>query len=145
MRRNSFLHKIGLANSPLCTFCKQESESLEHLLIICSCTKSFWSDFLTWSNQLNISLRDLSDSDILFVSYVHQLEKKLMIQITKLPIRKVNGKSFSYSAVVVRIKMQKKLISYFIVVIVPKQSLCQPLFMYSRKCILCTCSSILLV
>ena len=62
-----------------------------------------------------------------------------------LPIRKVNGKSFSYSAVVVRIKMQKKkLISYFIVVIVPKQSLCQPLFMYSRKCILCTCSSILL-
>ena len=28
---NSF-HKIGLANSPLCTFCKQESESLEHLL-----------------------------------------------------------------------------------------------------------------
>ena len=78
MRRNSFLHKIGLANSPLCTFCKQESESLEHLLIICSCTKSFWSDFITWSNQLNISLRDLSDSDILFVSYVHQLEKKLM-------------------------------------------------------------------
>ena len=63
---NSFLHKIGLANSPLCTFCKQESESLEHLLIICSCTKSFWSDFVTWSNQLNISLRDLSDSDILF-------------------------------------------------------------------------------
>ena len=35
--------------------------------------------------------------------------------------------------------------SYFIVVIVPKQSLCQPLFMYGRKCILCTCSSILLV
>ena len=116
---NSFLHKIGLANSPLCTFCKEEGESLEHLLIICSCTKSFWSDFITWSNQLNISLRDLSDSDILFgfwqrkedylfinhmlvlakqhiyecrnkctypsftiflnkVSYVHQLEKKLM-------------------------------------------------------------------
>ena len=62
---NSFLYKIGLANSPLCTFCKQESESLEHLLIICSCTKSFWSDFITWSNQLNIFLRDLPDSDIL--------------------------------------------------------------------------------
>ena len=41
--------------------------------------------------------------------------------------------------------MQKKLMSYFIVVIVPKQSLCQPLFMYVRKCILCTCGSILLV
>ena len=43
------------------------------------------------------------------VSYVHQLEKKLMIQITNSPIREVNGKSFSYSAVVVRIIMQKNL------------------------------------
>ena len=60
---NSFLYKIGLANSPLCKFCKQESKSLEHLLIICSCTKSFWLDFITWSNQLNIFLRDLTDSD----------------------------------------------------------------------------------
>ena len=40
---------------------------------------------------------------------------------------------------------KKKLISYFIVVIVAKQSLYQPLFMYSRKCNLCTCSSSLLV
>ena len=54
---NSFLYKIGLANSPLCTFCKHESESLEHLFI----TSSF-----TWSNQLNIILRDLSESDIRF-------------------------------------------------------------------------------
>ena len=57
------------------------------------------------------------------VSYVHQLEKKLMNSNNKVA----------------------DLISYFIVVIVPKQSLYQPLFMYSRKCILCTCSSILLV
>ena len=60
------LNFISLANSPLCMFCKQESESLGHLFIICSCTKSFWLDFITWSNQLNIFLRDLSDSDILF-------------------------------------------------------------------------------
>ena len=140
---NSFLYKLGLA-----TFCKQESESLEHLLMRYSCTKSFWSVFFTWINQLNIFLRDFSDRDILFgfwqrkedylftnhmlvlakqriyecrnkctypsftiflnkVSYVHQLEKKLMNSNNKLPIRKVNRKSFSYSAVVVRINMQK--------------------------------------
>ena len=29
MATNSFLYKIGLANSPLCTFCEQKSESLE--------------------------------------------------------------------------------------------------------------------
>ena len=41
--------------------------------------------------------------------------------------------------------MKKKLISYFVEEIVPKQSLCHPLFMYSRESILRTCSSILLV
>ena len=63
---NSFLYKIGLANSPSCTFCKQESESLQHLFIMCSLRVGLRSDFLTLSNQLNRILRDLSDSDILF-------------------------------------------------------------------------------
>ena len=35
------------------------------------------------------------------------LEKTLMNSNNKLPIRKVHGKSISYSAVVVRIKIQK--------------------------------------
>ena len=39
------------------------------------------------------------------------LEKKLINSNNKLPIRKVHGKSFSYSAVVVRIKYKK---SYFL-------------------------------
>ena len=149
---NSFLYKIGLANSPLCTFCKQESESLEHLLITCSCTKSFWSDFITWSHQLNIFLRDLSDSDILFglwqrredclfinhmlvlakqhiyecrnkctypsftiflikVSYLDKLTSKLITvtvrQLEKKLMNSNNKVADHYSAVVVRIKMQK--------------------------------------
>ena len=29
-----FLHKIGLAPSPLCTFCEREIESIEHLLTL---------------------------------------------------------------------------------------------------------------
>ena len=48
------------------------------------------------------------------VRYVHQLQSgNLRNQITKLPIRKVNGKIFSYSTVVARIKIQKNFISYF--------------------------------
>ena len=38
---NMFLHKIGLAPSPLCTFCKRESESFEHLLIKCDYSSKF--------------------------------------------------------------------------------------------------------
>ena len=103
----------------------------------------------TWSNQLNIFLRGLSDRDTLIgfwqrkedylfinhmlvlaeqhiyeclnkctypsftifflnkVSYVHQLEKKLMNSNNKVAYQESKWKSFSYSAVVVRIKMQK--------------------------------------
>ena len=41
------------------------------------------------------------------VSYVHQLEKKLMNSNNKVAYQESKWKSFSYSAVVVRIKMQK--------------------------------------
>ena len=44
---NSFLYKIGLIASPLCTFCGLESESLEHLLISCPFTNMFWLDFIS--------------------------------------------------------------------------------------------------
>ena len=43
------------------------------------------------------------------VSYVYQLETKLMYLSNKVAEQEKNGKSFSYSAVVARIKMQKNL------------------------------------
>ena len=44
-------------------------------------------------------------------------------EIEKLSIRKVNGKSFSYFAVIVRIKIQKILCPTFVIVVtVPKYS-----------------------
>ena len=42
------------------------------------------------------------------VSYVHQLEKKLMNSNNKVADQESKWESFSYSAVVVRIRMQKK-------------------------------------
>ena len=63
---NSFLHKIGLIASPLCTFCGLESKSLEHLLISCSFTSDFWLDFIDWCRNANIVLEELSDIDKLF-------------------------------------------------------------------------------
>ena len=41
---NKFLLKIGLVSSFLCTFCKRESESIEHLLIECDYSNKFWQD-----------------------------------------------------------------------------------------------------
>ena len=62
---NSFLSKIGLITSPLCTFGEQENESLEHLFITCSYTTSFWLDFICWCKKINIDLEELSNTDIL--------------------------------------------------------------------------------
>lgn len=63
---NSFLHKIGLIASPLCSFCHAESESLEHLFISCSFTQSFWLEFICWCKNMGIILEELSQTDKLF-------------------------------------------------------------------------------
>ena len=45
---NSFLFKIHLVDSDLCTFCNTEKETLEHLFYDCYVTKHFLSDFCDW-------------------------------------------------------------------------------------------------
>ena len=37
---NERLFKWGLSDSPLCTFCKQEVESFEHIFFYCNVTKA---------------------------------------------------------------------------------------------------------
>ena len=52
---NSKLHKIGYISDNLCSFCKQESETLQHFFYDCSHSSSFWKDFesyyLSWTSQ----------------------------------------------------------------------------------------------
>ena len=45
---NSFLKKIGIKQSDLCTFCKTEAESLIHLFWSCGVTAIFWQEFKQW-------------------------------------------------------------------------------------------------
>ena len=42
---NSFLKKMGIKQSDLCTFCKTEAESLIHLFWSCGVTSIFWQEF----------------------------------------------------------------------------------------------------
>ena len=44
-----------MTDSPLCSFCKREVESLEHLLYYCDVTKSFWEAFCSWLGELKIN------------------------------------------------------------------------------------------
>ena len=45
-QRYLFLRKI--VNTPVCNFCTQEEQTLEHLLWDCDKTQEFWFDLLVW-------------------------------------------------------------------------------------------------
>ena len=39
---NSYTYKIGLSSSPLCTFCRLSSETVDHLFWDCPLVQTFW-------------------------------------------------------------------------------------------------------
>ena len=59
---NTFLHKMGLVPSPMCSFCGKTEESLEHLFIYCDTSKHFWSSLTEWLNEVNFDVRYLIKS-----------------------------------------------------------------------------------
>ena len=54
---NSFLHKIKLKDTPLCTFCNFDIETLEHLFWSCRVTQVFWHSIceLLFTHNFNIT------------------------------------------------------------------------------------------
>ena len=60
---NEKLHKIGFITDDLCTFCKRESETLQHLFYDCSYSISCWKDFesyyLSLKHQKILNLKDI--------------------------------------------------------------------------------------
>ena len=45
---NSFLHKIAIKDNDLCTFWKEETDTLLHLFWQCKVTSHFWGSFFQW-------------------------------------------------------------------------------------------------
>ena len=67
---NENLFKIKMFDSPLCTFCKIEIESLEHLFYNYEITRSFWVALRSWRMECNINLEPFSVFDVLFGIFV---------------------------------------------------------------------------
>ena len=63
---NKILHKMGLVPSPMCSFCGNTEESLEHLFIYCDTSKHFWSSLTEWLNEFGFDVRYLSTFNIAF-------------------------------------------------------------------------------
>ena len=75
---NEFLHKIGPVSSCLCTFCKRESETIEHLLIECDYSNKFWQDLIKWLNMIDIKVEALSEIDKIFGIWKRQVDFHLL-------------------------------------------------------------------
>ena len=53
---NSFLYKIGVLDSPLCTFCNNAEESISHLFWDCPIISAFWRDAVHVSINVPVCL-----------------------------------------------------------------------------------------
>ena len=53
---NEFLKKNSFRQDDLCTFCKDEKESLIHLFWSCRVSRSFWQFFQDWLDKNHLSL-----------------------------------------------------------------------------------------
>ena len=63
---NKKLYPFKMVGSPLCVFCNEEEESLEHLMYFCKSSTFFWKELLSWlADEANILL-NVSHLDILF-------------------------------------------------------------------------------
>ena len=61
---NSYI-KLSYRTLLLCTFCGEHEESLEHLFLHYRICKNFWMQIVSWLNDLNITIIELKDSEIM--------------------------------------------------------------------------------
>ena len=57
---------MNLVPTPMCTFCGDHEETLEHLLISCAYTKTFWLSVISWLNTYNMKIDKLDEVTIVF-------------------------------------------------------------------------------
>lgn len=64
---NKKLHRIGLVDSPLCSYCAQDDETFQHLFLDCSFSKSLWNDIQAFFHgRLNIPSLNLQSATLGF-------------------------------------------------------------------------------
>merc|ERR1712074_340439 len=72
---NDLLFKIKITDSNLCTFCREEIETLVHLFTSCKHVKSFWKEVTSWFSRIVSMDINLNDNEIILIknmkSYYH--------------------------------------------------------------------------
>ena len=63
---NKALHRMGIVNSPACTFCQVSDESLEHLFLHCPTSRAFWLSVAKWLKSFFTTIDVLTSTNITF-------------------------------------------------------------------------------
>jgi len=102
---NSMLFKMNLVPSPKCSFCQEHDESLEHLLVHCKFSQSFWSTVASWLISLTyIDIRHINERMILLGIFSNIEYNKLINHII------IIGKQVIYSCRCKNLKPNLKLL-----------------------------------
>ena len=63
---NEKLNLIGVVESPNCTFCQEEAESVEHLLFSCRISSDVWKHVWSWLRDNDLHVGTINESDVIF-------------------------------------------------------------------------------
>ena len=75
---NKTLYKMNLVPSPMCTFCGDHEETLEHLLVSSAYTKIFSLSVISWLITYNMKIDKLDEVTILFGIFDNNIENCLL-------------------------------------------------------------------
>ena len=63
---NEKLNLIGVVESPNCTFCQEEAESVEHLIFSCRISSDVWKHVWSWLRDNDLHVGTINESDVIF-------------------------------------------------------------------------------
>ena len=63
---NEKLNSIAAVESPNCTFCQEEAESVGHSLFSCRISSDIWKHVLSWPRGNNVHVGTINESDVIF-------------------------------------------------------------------------------
>ena len=89
---NRLLYKMHKVNTPNCTFCLIEQESLEHLFFYCQVTRNFWLHVCNLWNSVSELKIQLSAKDIILGKYCAINTESIYVNLII-----VEGKAFIWS------------------------------------------------
>ena len=104
-----FLHKIGYLDSPMCSLCKKDVETLDHLFLTCEHASRIWTDLETWMHSVQIPINFSIEKVILGIKGKNNNPVNAMILLTKHIIYRSSRNGFIPSTDLVK----KEIIKYY--------------------------------